>query len=647
MGENTSSVNRRKFLSTAATVGTVSAIPSAKAEDAKPLAQRGVTAPSVAEQIADTGEPPKAAASSHADDSGSDFMVDVIKSLGIDYAFSNPGSSFLGLHESIVNYGNNKAPEFITCMHEESSAAMANGYYKAAGKPAAILCHGTVGLQHAAMGLYNAWCDRVPLIAILGNTIGSVDRAGANDWRHSAQDPAALVRDFTKWDDQPTSLQAFAESMVQGYKISTTPPMEPIALVVDSELQEMELHDRSQLRIPKFSPTIPPQGDANALREAAKLLVNAERPVILVDRLANSQAGMDNLVILAETLNIPVIDLIARQNMPTTHYLFQNAQRRQLISQADVILGLEVTDFWGQVTQFSRDDVRGVPRYKKDTKLIRIGSNDLFMRSNYQDFQRYAPADLSIAGDGEATLPALIEAVKQALTDNRKSALAARTDHFKKLHAKNLDDAREAAAYGWDASPISTARLCMELWQQIKTEDWALVSVGASQNFISNWPNRLWKIDKQYQYLGYGAGGGVGYGLPAAVGAALANKALGRFSVNIQCDGDFMYANGALWTAAHHRIPLLTVMHNNRAYAQETMLLQGIANKRHRGVTTANIGTAITNPDIDYAKLAQGMGVWSAGPITNPADLATALKRAIAVVKSGYPALVDVVTQAR
>jgi thiamine pyrophosphate-dependent acetolactate synthase large subunit-like protein len=642
-------VDRRNFLSAAVTASaaTVAASSTEAAERAKPA--RGLPAPSAAQQLAETAEPKAAshAGSSHPNDSGSDFMVDAIKTLGIDYVFSNPGSSFLGLHESIVNYGGNKAPEFITCMHEESSAAMANGYYKAALKPAAMLCHGTVGLQHAAMGLYNAWCDRVPLIAILGNTIDGMHRAGANDWRHSAQDPAAMVRDFTKWDDQPTSLQGFAESLIQGYKISTTPPMEPIALVVDSELQEMELHDRAALRIPKFSPTIPPQGDANALREAAQLLVNAERPVIIADRLARTQAGMDNLVILAELLNAPVIDLTSRQNMPTTHYLFQNAQRRPLINNADVILGLEVTDFWGQVTQFSRDDIRGTPRYKTGTKLIRIGSNDLFMRSNYQDFQRYAPVDLSIAGDGEASLPALIEAVRGALSDNRRSAITGRTENFKKMHASNLQAAREAAAYGWDASPVSTARLCMELWQLIKNEDWALVSVGASENFISNWPHRLWKIEKQYQYLGYGAGGGVGYGLPAAVGAALANKALGRFSVNIQCDGDFMYANGALWTAAHHNIPLLTVMHNNRAYAQETMLLQGIANKRHRGVTTANIGTEITNPNIDYAKLAEGMGVWSAGPITDPADLAPALKRAIAVVKQGQPALVDVVTQSR
>jgi len=164
---------------------------------------------------------------------------------------------------------------------------------------------------------------------------------------------------------------------------------------------------------------------------------------------------------------------------------------------------------------------------------------------------------------------------------------------------------------------------------------------------ISNWPHRLWNFDRHYRYLGVGAGGGVGYGLPAAVGAALANKALGRFSVNIQCDGDFMYANGALWTAAHHQVPLLTVMHNNRGYGQETMLLQGLSNRRNRGIDTAHVGTAINDPPIDYARLAAGMGVWSIGPIIDPARLAPALQRAVEVVKRGQPALVDVVTQTR
>jgi thiamine pyrophosphate-dependent acetolactate synthase large subunit-like protein len=456
-----------------------------------------------------------------------------------------------------------------------------------------------------------------------------------------------MVRDFTKWDDQPTTLQGFAESFVHGYKIACTPPMEPVAIVADSELQELEVPDRSALKVPRYSPSLPPQGDANALREAAKWLVAAERPVIIVDRLARTPEGMRRLVELAEALAAPVIDLGSRQNMPTMHPLSQNAQSRQLVSGADVILGLEVTDFWGQVNQVNRNDKSSRLRIKPDARTITIDVNDLYMKSNYQDFQRYAPVDLSISGDGEASLPALIEAVREAMSSERRAALAPRLERFRVLHAQAWEASRQAAAFGWDASPVSTARLCMELWQAIRNEDWALVSVGASEGFVSNWPHRLWNFDRHYQYLGVGAGGGVGYGLPAAVGAALANKALGRFSVNIQCDGDFMYANGALWTAAHHRVPLLTVMHNNRGYGQETMLLQGLANRRNRGIDTALVGTEINDPPINYAKLAEGMGVWSAGPITDPSQLASALKRAVEVVKKGQPALVDVVTQTR
>jgi thiamine pyrophosphate-dependent acetolactate synthase large subunit-like protein len=661
-----SEVGRRNFLKTAVVAGAATTLPDeVSAADSPTQAiksdaqtKRGLAAPSTEQMNMEASTPDQLAeasseqlASSNSADTassfGSDFMIDVMKSLDLDYVFSNPGSSFLGLHESITVYGGNSKPEFITCMHEESAAAMANGYYKAALKPAAIMCHGTVGLQHAAMNIYNAWCDRVPLIAILGNTIDAADRMGGTTWRHSAQDPAAMVRDFTKWDDQPASLQAFAESMVRGWKISTTPPMEPIALTVDSTLQEMKVDDRDGLAIPKFTPSEPPQGERGAVRETAGLLVDAESPVIIADRLARTPEGMSLLVELAELLNAPVIDIASRQNMPTKHYLNQTRQSGRLISQADLILGLEVTDFWGQINSVNRAEMTSEPRVKEGVKLITISVNDLYMKSNYQDFQRYAPVDISISGDAEATLPVLIEEVKEAMSRSRRRTLSQKEKMFRKMHADSFEESRQLAASGWNSSPVSTARMCMELYEQIKTEDWALVSVGASERFVSSWPHRLWDIDEHYRYLGIGAGGGVGYGLPAAVGAALANKELGRFSVNIQCDGDFMYANGALWTAAHHRIPLLTVMHNNRAYAQETMLVQGTANRRKRGVDKAPIGTVIQDPNIDYAKLAEGMGVWSAGPIEDPEDLRPALIDAVKVVKSGYPALVDVVTQMR
>ena len=660
-------VGRRNFIKNAALAGAATTLPRSAQTKEKEAAPDGITArgaqPPTTEQMhleastpldqpdqlanASAGKLTVTPSPEDMPSFGSDFMIDVMKSVGLEYVFSNPGSSFIGLHESIVTYGGNEKPEFITCMHEESAAAMANGYYKAALKPAAIMCHGTVGLQHAAMNLYNAWCDRVPLVAILGNTLDASDRMGATTWRHSAQDPAAMVRDFTKWDDQPMSLQAFADSFVRGWKFSNTPPMEPIALTVDSTLQEMEIEDRASLTIPRYTPSEPPQGERSALRKTAKFLVEAESPLIIADRIARTPNGMTLLIELAELINAPVIDIANRQNMPTAHYLNQTRNRSRLIPRADMILGLEVTDFWGQVNFINRGNMTATRSAREDAKLVTISVNDLYMKSNYQDFQRYAAVDISVSGDAEASLPALIEEVKAALTRTRRRAIGEREEGLRKSHAAAYEESRLLAARGWNSSPISTGRMCMELYDKIKSEDWALVSVGASERFMSSWPHRLWNFDEHYRYLGIGAGGGVGYGLPAAVGAALANKKLGRFSVNLQCDGDFMYANGALWTAAHHRIPLLTVMHNNRAYAQETMLVQGTANNRKRGVDKSHIGTVIQDPNIDYAKLADGMGVWSAGPIEDPDELGPAIAAAVEVVKSGYPALVDVVTQMR
>ena len=273
-----------------------------------------------------------------------------------------------------------------------------------------------------------------------------------------------------------------------------------------------------------------------------------------------------------------------------------------------------------------------------------ITAGDLFLRSNYQDFQRFQEVDLAIAADAEATLPVLIEAVKRQLTDDRKRAFQDRGAKLAASHQEAQEKARADAAYAWDASPISTARLCAELWAQIKNEDWSFVSESA---FVSGWPQRLWDFSKHYHHIGGQGGYGIGYGAPAAVGAALANRKHGRLTVNIQCDGDMMYAPGILWTAAHHRIPLLNIMHNNRGYHQEVMQVQIMANQHNRGVDRARIGTTIDDPPVDYAKLAQSMGMYGEGPVSDPKDLAAALLRGIEVVKRGEPAMIDVVTQPR
>ncbi len=252
---------------------------------------------------------------------GADFMVDVFKSLGIEYCAANPGTSFRGLHESVINYGNNKDPEFLTCLHEESSVAMAHGYAKIEGKPMMIMAHGTVGLQHASMAIYNAYADRVPVYIVLGNLLDINYRRGSADWYHSVQDAAAMVRDYTKWDDAPVSLSHFAESAVRAYTISMTPPYEPIVLVADGALQEEPITEKN-LRIPKLVTSAPPQGDASAVNEAAKLLLAAENPVIVAGRCARTPHGIELLVELAELLQCRVQDQRLRMNFPSRHPLY-------------------------------------------------------------------------------------------------------------------------------------------------------------------------------------------------------------------------------------------------------------------------------------------------------------------------------------
>jgi acetolactate synthase I/II/III large subunit len=447
------------------------------------------------------------------------------------------------------------------------------------------------------------------------------------------------------------SLQHFAQSMVRAYKIAMTPPHEPVMIALDLGLQQepMRAHERKTIYIPKYVPTAPPQADSGAVREAARLLANAERPVIVADRAARTPAGTRLLVELAETLQAPVVDQGGRMNFPRTHYL---SRPPTVVANADVVLGLELADFWNTVNAYIDNGEHGIgvntTRIKPDTKLISINASELLTKSNYQEFQRFQPVDVAMAADPEATLPALIEAVKAAIPNDRKAAIEKRGEAARKAYADGRERTRQAAALAWDASPISTARLVMETFAQIKDLDWSLVT---SSGNVSNWPQRLWPMEKHYHWLGVSGGYGVGYGAPASVGAALANRDLGRFSVSIQSDGDLMYAPGVLWTAAKHRIPLLSVMHNNRGWHQEVMHVQRLSNFRNRVANLGNdfgpIGTSIQNPDIEYHKLAESMGWWAKGPIKDPELLGPAIKEAVAVVKSGQPALVNVWTQPR
>jgi acetolactate synthase-1/2/3 large subunit len=632
----TTAVDRRSFLKGAAAgaAGAAGALvgTAADAQQGAPSTVRpSVARPTEADARADFVPPEPRIGASFIRNPASDHMVDVFKALDFDYVAVNPGSAFEGIHESLINHGGNRKPEILTVLHEEAGAAMAHGYAKAAGKPMMTLMHGTVGLLHASMGLFQAWCDRVPVFAVVGhnrNPTSVVNRP------HSAQDMGSIVRDFMKMDDEPTEIGVFANIAMRAYSFGRTPPMGPTLLVVDSELQEAPIEDPSKLTVPRLTMPSLPQGDTAAVREAARLLVAAERPLIRPGKLARTPAGWDLLVELAELLQAPVdVGTYASwQDFPSWHALYGSGGPDY---RPDVILGLELNDMTASVRA-----VRG-----SGGKTISICAEYLSQGHNIHDFGNYSEVDVAIAADGEATLPALIEEIKRQspasaarVRTTRGSSIA--TAH-KTIRERELDDAR----YGWNSSPISVPRMVAELGRQVQNDDWAIVS---GHQFTGTWQRRLLNHDKYYRYNGDCGGFGIGYDTPASVGGALAHKAQGRLSIGIVGDGDFNFVGpGALWTAAHHKIPLLLIIHNNRAYHAEVMLVQRTAARRGRGNDQVDIGNVIRDPAPDYAKIAQGYGVYAEGPISDPNALAPALERALARVRAGEPALLDVISQPR
>jgi thiamine pyrophosphate-dependent acetolactate synthase large subunit-like protein len=550
---------------------------------------------------------------------GSDYMCDVIKALGIEYVAFNPGSSFEGLQESLINYTKN-SPECITCTHEENAVAMAHGYAKACGKPMMALLHGTIGVQHAAMAIYNAYGDRVPIFMVTGFGDTAVPS-------HTAVDLGAMVRDFVKWDHQPATLNETASAFIRAYKLAMTPPMAPVMVSVAADLQ-MNAMPANRPRVPSFTMPSIPSADLATVRQIAKELVNATSPRINAGNAARTQEGIELIVELAELLGMPCNTGGNRVNFPSRHPLGGNG-----VGPYDVILSLEAGGGGG-----------GGRGGGQAARTIVISAADLLSTQNYNIGWNGVNGDVYAAADAQATLPALIEEVKKLITPDMRR----RFDDRAKKHAEANRQARAeavlAAQYGWDASPISLARIQAELWPLIKNDDWSFVSPAG---FTGGWAQRLWDMKKTYHYLGGQGAGGMGYGAPAAVGAALANRKEGRISINIQTDGDMNYSPGILWTAAHHRIPLLNIMHNNRGYHQEVMFIARAAAIRNRGAENSHIGTRLIDPNIDYAQMAKAYGMYSEGPISDPKDLVPALRRGLERVRKGEPVMIDVITQPR
>jgi len=578
---------------------------------------------------------------------GSDVIVDLMKAFDIEYAAFNPGATFRGIHDSILNYGGNNCPEVIFCCHEEYSVAIAHGYAKAKGKPMAAITHNMVGLQHASMAIFNAWCDRVPVI-VLGGT-GPMDTTRRRpwiDWIHTALVQGNQVRDYVKWDDQPFSLKSVPESFIRGYRIATTEPKAPVYICYDADIQEDTL--KKPIEIPdvsRFDPPAPIQAEAETLRRAAELLVGAKSPLIIVDLLGRNPNAVASLVKLAELLAIPVIDKGGRFNFPSNHPLDVTGGAEALLGKADVILALDVQDLYGSLVNLNR--TTRVTEYviKPAARIIHISMNDMLIRSWAHDYQRLQEVDVSINADTAIALPELLSLCRRILrkSESKKKAVKTRFGKIKAHHEKLRKSWSAKVQSEPYTAEISTAFLTQELWEVIKKEDWVLANFDHR-----GWARRLWNFSKPYQHIGRNAGGGVGYGLSAAIGAALAHKGSDKICVDIQSDGDLLMTSSALYTAAHHKIPLLIVMHNNQSFYNSEQHNILIAKFRKRPVALAGVGTRVDNPPVNFKMVAEGFGLYGDGPIVRPEDLRPALQKALSVVKEKKrPALVDVVSAPR
>jgi acetolactate synthase-1/2/3 large subunit len=565
----------------------------------------------------------------------SDVIVDLLHAYELPYAALNPGASYRGLHDSIVNYGGNR-PLMMLCQHEETAVQIAHGYAKASGEPMVAILHNLVGLLHANMAIYYAYADRAPVF-IIGAT-GPMDetkRRPRIDWIHTAQVQGEAVRAYTKWDYQPTAIGGVPEAFARAYGVMMTEPRGPIYMCYDAWLQEQPLEHLVPLP-PAGAAKVPSRlgPDPSALAQACELIVKAKRPVIIAEFVGREPEGFHALVELAETLGAPVYDMNSRLNFPNRHPL-NLSMVKDVFRDADLVLTLDTRDWERATTELvsaTREVTSIVP---PGAKWIDIGFGDLELSSWAMDYQRLAHADLRVLADTTIAIPALTALLKGKVRKDEARGKAV-ADLRAKAHQKWQAQAKE----DWDASPITLPRLASEVWEAIRGEDWVLTA-----NTLEEWTRKLWNFDRPYRHPGKSLGTATQIGL--SLGVALAHRGSGRLVVDIQPDGDLMFDAGALWVAAKHRIPFLIVMYNNRAYYNDWEHQIRMAKLRGTPVERAYIGMDMDDPAPDFASLAKSFGWYAEGPIDKPGDIAPALKRAIARVKAGQPALIDAITQKR
>ena len=575
---------------------------------------------------------------------GSDLMVEVLRELGIKYIALNPGASYRGLHDSMVNFEAGKGPEIIMCTHEEIAVALANGYARVTGDIMATGLHNVVGLQHASMAIFNAWCDRTPILNLGGGGPQNATHRRSTDWVHTALVQGNAVRDYVKYDDQPNSVDAIPESFLRAYRIAMTEPRGPVYICLDTDVQEEKIS--KPMVVPHAQLFRPPSGPAanpESLRQASRLLAEAQWPVIVAGELGRNPKALPPLLDIAEELGAAVIDSDGRYAFPSTHPLNLTNAREDALRDADVVLALDVPSLGVPLGPSVRERGNFAPVISPSCKVIHMTLLDLERQSWVSDAMWLLPVHVPIAADTAVALPQLLEQLRERIQNNAESArqVRARRAKVETIYNQARKKSQEWIEKTWDEKPISQARFFGEINKRMQGKAWALVSAHGRR-----WREVI-EVTEPAHGIGGGRGGGVGYGLPSSIGAALGHKESGRLCVSIIGDGDFLMTSNALWTAAKYQIPLLVLVMNNRSYYNDEEHQERMAKWRQRPVENKGIGIRIEDPAPDLAAISRALSVDAFGPITEPDQLGSTLDKAIAIVEGGKPTVVDIITQPR
>ena len=547
---------------------------------------------------------------------GSDAIASVLRTLDIPYIALNPGASYRGLHDSIVNYLGNRTPQMILCLHDEHAVSIAQGYCKASDRMMAAALHSNVGLMHATMPIFNSWCDRTPVL-IIGAT-GAWDAAKRRpwiEWIHTCSDQAGLVRNYTKWDNQPGSVAATTEALLRAAQIAQTAPRGPVYVNLDVSIQEQRLDalpampDVSRYPVPQAVQPAP-----ELLDHAARLLSGAKNPVMLAGRCSRSPDAWNARVALAEKLNIPVLTHIKlAAAFPTDHPLHAAppgnrlpADAKKLLAQADVILSLDWLDLGGALKQAADGG-------EVKAKIIQVSCDAHSHRGWSMDYHILPPVDVYLMCEPDAAVPLLLDAVQpRAATYKRTPKMSPKPE--KDLTISGVAHTLEEATRGIERC---ITRLPL------------------------GWHGGYAHFRHPLDYVGFDGGGGVGAGPGITVGAALALKGSGRLPIGLMGDGDFLMGNTAVWTAAHYGIPCLMIVCNNRSYYNDELHQERVAVARGRPPENRWIGQRISDPDIDIAAMARAQGAKAIGPVTSVEAMQAAAKEGVATVREGGVCVID------